>query len=328
MFKKFTLFILSFVLIIGACSFIQNKNRTNNNRIIKIGILNTPNDIAVARKSKILTQTFPGYQIKYVTFDSGVDANKALMTSSIDFATMGDTNGIVALTSNIPAKVFWLNEICQSNEELIVRKDSKIKNCQELKNKTIATPFASTSHLSLLYTLKEYHLAHQVRLLDMDTENIVAAWKRKQIDAAYTWEPTLSVLKKSGYILKNSKEIGEAGMMTGNVTLVSDRFAQQHPKLCHNFYQTLVKIHELRKIRKKEVIKLAAKQVGISYHEAKLQIQGTKWPNGHEEKTYLARNGTFLKAMNKAGKFMYANQSLNYLPKQKDYDDFVWRKND
>lgn len=324
--KKTALIILSIILLIAVGLGLNSREKAGNDKTIKIGILNTPNDIAVARKANILKKVFPGYRIKYITFDSGVDANKALMTSSIDFATMGDTNAIVALTSNIPAKLFWLNEICQTNEELIVRKDIGVKNCQDLRNKTVATPFASTSHLSLLYTLKKYQLSNKVTLLDMDTQNIVAAWKRKQIEAAYTWEPTLSVLKKNGLVLKTSKEIGEEGMMTGNVTLVSNRFAEQHPELCHRFFRALVKIHKLRMKKKDEITKLAAQQVGISDQEARLQVNGTRWPSQQEEKAYLSPNGTFLKAMNKAGEFMYANQNLNYLPGQNKYNSFVWRE--
>ena len=322
-YKKVVLFVFLIILILcnSSCSIgpVKHEDKT-----IKIGILNTPNDVAVARKAGYLKQSLPGYKIKYIVFDSGVDANKALMTNSIDFATMGDTNALVALTRNIPAKLFFINEICQTNEELVVKKDLKINNPKELANKKIATPFASTSHLSLLYILDKYKLRNKVTVLDMDTQNIVAAWKRNQIDAAYTWEPTLSELRKTGSIIVNSKDLMDEGMLTGNVTLVSDKFAKEHNKECCIIKKQLLKANNLRNKNEHKAIKLAAKQVNISCYEAKEQMLSTYWLNEKEEENNLKVCGNFLNAMKKAGYYMHKNQNLEYSPDNKQLYKFVW----
>jgi taurine transport system substrate-binding protein len=322
--KLLPIFLLMFSLLF-CCNACTKSSIQSHKKIIKIGILDTPNDVAVARKANFFNKALPNYEIKYITFDSGVDANKALMSNSIDFATMGDTNALVAVTRNIPVKLFFINEICQTNEELIVRKDANIHSIKQLAGKRIATPFASTSHLSLLYLLNLEYLQNKVTLLDMDTQNIVAAWKRRQIDAAYTWEPTLTQLKKDGIVLTSSKELEKQGMMTGNVTLVSNRFAREHPKECLIIRNELVRAHQMRSTHSSKAVTFAAKQVGIPVNEAKKQMLGTYWPSLSKEKSYLKYSGRFLNAMKKAGSFMYKNQNLEYAPDEKQLYEFVWK---
>ena len=63
-------------------------------------------------------------------------------------------------------------------------------------------PFASTSHYSLLNALKQAGLKESdVKLLDLEPNDIHAAWKRGDIDAAYVWYPELNNLVKDGKIL-------------------------------------------------------------------------------------------------------------------------------
>jgi len=59
-----------------------------------------PNDEILAKATNIIDERFAEQNIgvEYITFDSGVDANKALSADSIDFASMGHTNGVVALS--------------------------------------------------------------------------------------------------------------------------------------------------------------------------------------------------------------------------------------
>lgn len=318
-------FLLTFSL--SSCS---TKNRTKAG-VIRIGILNTPNDVAVARNKGYFQKAFPNKKITFITFDSGVDANKALMSGGVDFATMGDTNGIVALTAGIPVKLLWINEMCGSNECLIVKKDSDIKSVADLKGKRIATPFASTSHYSLMITLKKAGLEHKVKLLDMDTQNIVAAWKRGNIDAAYTWQPTLSQLQSDGRVLVDSSDLSRAGYSTANITLVSKAFLKENPKDVKTFVRVLAKTHQLRKDDYQATVKAAAKQTGISNSDADKQMRGTKWISLDEEysKDYLGNKqqlGQFIIEMQRAGDFMYGQQTISYAPTLSQFRKFVYQE--
>ncbi|WP_334333316.1 taurine ABC transporter substrate-binding protein [Companilactobacillus sp. HBUAS59544] len=323
--SRLLILILSLFLFLTACS--SGKNSDDE---IKIGILNTPNDVAVARNLNYFQKEFPNQKLKFITFDSGVDANKALMSGGVDFATMGDTNGIVALTAEIPVKLLWINEICGSNEQLIVKKKSHIESVQDLKGKKIATPFASTSHYSLMIALKKYHLENKVTILDMDTQNIVAAWKRDNIDAAYTWQPTLTQLQSDGKTLLDSSDLANWGYSTGNVTLVRKQFLENRPNDVKKFVKVLSKAHDLRKSNYQLAVKAAAKQTGISKSDADKQMEGTDWISIDQEYStdYLGDKdsvGQFVKEMQTAGEFMYGQQTISYPPKLAEFNKFTYR---
>lgn len=327
-FKRAVILVALLLLAINL-SGCSTKNEVKKNEI-RIGILNTPNDVAVARNRGYFQKAFPNKKVTFITFDSGVDANKALMSGGVDFATMGDTNGVVALTAGIPVKLLWINEMCGSNECLIVKKDSGIKTLADLKGKKIATPFASTSHYSLMITLKRAGLENKVKLLDMDTQNIVAAWKRGNIDAAYTWQPTLSQLQSDGRVLVDSSDLSKAGYSTANITLVSKAFLKHNPSDVKCFVDVLSKTHQLRKNDYKEAVKSAAKQTGISNEDADKQMRGTKWISLKEEysKNYLGDQnnlGQFVVEMKRAGDFMYDQQTISYAPTISQFRKFVYQ---
>ena len=166
---------------------------------INIGYLRVPNDEKIAKTEALFDEYFAdkGIETNFLVFDSGVEANQAFASGSIDFASMGNTNGIIALSRGLDVELIWLHEILGEIEALAVRKDSGIEKVEDLAGKSIATTFASTSHYSLLQVLNEAGIADQVQLLDMQTVDIVAAWERGDIDAAYTWQPSLGSLLKT-----------------------------------------------------------------------------------------------------------------------------------
>ena len=167
---------------------------------INIGILRVPNDENIAIRQSIFDKYFTesGIKCNFIVFDSGVDANKAFASGSIDFATMGNTNAIVALSRGLDVELIWIHEVLGDIEALAVKNGSNINKVEDLAGKKIATPFASTSHYSLLNALKIAGIEDKVQLLDMQTADIVAAWERGDIEAAYTWQPSLGELLKTG----------------------------------------------------------------------------------------------------------------------------------
>ena len=63
----------------------------------------------------------------------------------------------------------------------------------------------------------------------MQPPQIVAAWARGDIDAAYVWPPALTEIAKSGKIIADSEQIGKASVPTFD-GLVADRaWAEKTP---------------------------------------------------------------------------------------------------
>src|SRR5688572_13737301 len=115
---------------------------------INFGILRVPNDETIAIAEGLFDKYFTEKDIKcnFIIFDSGVEANKALASGSIDFATMGNTNAITALSRELDVEMVWIHEVLGEIEGLAVKNGSGINEVTDLVGQRIATPFASTSH--------------------------------------------------------------------------------------------------------------------------------------------------------------------------------------
>ena len=139
---------------------------------------------------------------------------------------------------NIPYKVAFVLDVAGDNEALVVRNGSGINTIAELKGKRIGTPFASTAHYSLLAALAQNGLsATDVQLVDLQPQAILAAWDRGDIDAAYTWLPTLDDLRKTGKDLITSRQLAKDGKPTLDLSAVSDDFAKAHPDVVNTWRQ-------------------------------------------------------------------------------------------
>ena len=69
-----------------------------------------------------------------------------------------------------------------------------------------------------------------VQLIDLQPQAILAAWERGDIDAAYTWLPTLDQLRKTGKDLITSRQLAKDGKPTLDLAAVSNEFAARAPR--------------------------------------------------------------------------------------------------
>jgi taurine transport system substrate-binding protein len=174
----------------------------------------------------------PNYNIKWTKFDSGADVNTAFIAKELDFGALGSSPVARGLSAplNIPYKVAFVLDVAGDNEALVARNGSGVDSIPQLRGKRVATPFASTAHYSLLAALSQNGLsANDVQLVDLQPQAILAAWDRGDIDAAYTWLPTLDQLRKTGKDLITSRQLAKDGKPTLDLGAVSQEFAEAHP---------------------------------------------------------------------------------------------------
>lgn len=164
------LFLVSFLFLVVGCSSKESGSSSGSGTElpdkITIGYLRLPNDEIISKEQEYHKQYFEdrGIETNFIVFDSGVEANQAFASGGVDFASMGHTNGVVALARNIDVELIWLHQILGETEGLAVRNESGIEEIADLKGKKIATTFASTSHYSLLQILKEEGIEDEVEL--------------------------------------------------------------------------------------------------------------------------------------------------------------------
>ncbi|MEV7967933.1 ABC transporter substrate-binding protein [Sphaerisporangium sp. NPDC088356] len=131
---------------------------------------------------------------------------------------------------NIPYQVAFILDVAGDNEALVARDGAGISSVGDLRGKKVGTPFASTAHYSLLAALDRAKVPESaLTVVDLEPQDILAAWTRGDIDAAYVWLPALDTLKKNGKVLVSSRELATAGNPTLDLGVVSTAFAEAHP---------------------------------------------------------------------------------------------------
>jgi len=117
-----------------------------------------------------------------------------------------------------------------------VRNGSKIEKPADLVGKKVAVPFVSTTHYSLLAALKHWKIdAGKVQIINLRPPEIIAAWQRGDIDAAYVWDPALGKAKESGKILASSADVAKWGAPTFDAWIVRKDFAEKNPQFVQQF---------------------------------------------------------------------------------------------
>lgn len=328
--RIFLIVLFLFALLLGSCAA-DTKGGADSGlpKKITIGTIRVANDKTLAQQMGFFKEFFEtkGIAVEILFFDSGTAANVAFAGDSIDFAGMGYTNGVVALSKNLNVEMIWIHEVLGANEALVVKEE--IMSVKDLRGKKVATPFSSTSHLSLVKALEMNGLSpNDVILLDMDTDDIVAAWERGDIDAAYTWEPTLSKIKQRGKVLLDSEEMAKNGVTTVNIELANKNFTKKYPDLVVDYISALAKAGELYEKDSDTAITSNAKALSITPEEAKVQMEGTIWLSRENQisEKYLGTSktpGQFHKVFEDTAKFLNETKKIDRIPTVEEINSFI-----
>src|SRR6187399_2650534 len=231
--KAFLLALVAAVLALAGCA-VDNSANDSEKDTIRIGYQSFPSGDLIVKNNRWLEEALPDYNIKWTKFDSGADVNTAFIAKELDFGALGSSPVARGLSAplNIPYKVAFVLDVAGDNEALVARNGTNIKSIADLRGKRIATPCASTAHYSLLAALSQNKLSpNDVQLVDLQPQAILAAWDRGDIDAAYTWLPTLDQLRKTGKDLITSRQLAKDGKPTLDLAAVANSFAKDHPEV-------------------------------------------------------------------------------------------------
>ncbi len=222
------------VTVAAAGCAIDHSGQDAGKATIRLAYQSFPSGDLVVKHNRWLEDALPDYNIQWTKFDSGADVNTAFIARQVDFGAIGSSPVARGLSAplNIPYQVAFVLDVAGDNEALVARNGTGIESVADLRGKRIGTAFASTAHFSLLAALAAAGLgAGDVQLIDLQPQASLAAWQRGDIDAVYTWLPTLDELRKTGKTLVSSREIAKGGKPTLDLGVVSTEFAETHPEV-------------------------------------------------------------------------------------------------
>ncbi|MBI5336515.1 taurine transport system substrate-binding protein [Mycobacterium sp. BK558] len=274
-FKALLVALVAAVLALAGCS-VDNSGQQADKPTIRIGYQSFPSGDLIVKNNKWLEEALPDWNIKWTKFDSGADVNTAFIAKELDFGALGSSPVARGLSAplNIPYKVAFVLDVAGDNEALVARNGSGIDTIAQLRGKRIGTPFASTAHYSLLAALNQNGLSpNDVQLVDLQPQAILAAWERGDIDAAYTWLPTLDQLRTSGKDLITSRQLAKDGKPTLDLGAVADDFAAQHPEVVDIWRQQEARALTLIQKDPAAASKAIAAEIGLSADEVAGQLK-------------------------------------------------------
>ncbi len=271
-----------------------------------------------------------GVKVNAVTYSAGTDINNAVVSGDVDVASFGSSPIALGIANGIDYKVVFLPYVQGGNiEALVVKNNASAGAVADLKGKTIATPFGTTSHYALLNALKLAGLSSDdVTLLDMGGQDIVAAWTRGDIDAAYIWSPALDECLKDGSIIINDGELAKQGVLIPEIGVARTEFAEKYPTLVSQYVKALINVYDLTQNNPDQAAQDVADWEGITKENAKGQVADNIWVSGENQLTgdYLGTaddKGKLSEILKTIADFHQAQGNISKSPSIKTFEDAI-----
>jgi taurine transport system substrate-binding protein len=319
--RRNALSLFAAVPVLAACG-VGGSSGDGGGRTVRIAYQNFADSTLLVKDQKTLEKALPDHTIKWTAFDSGASINTAFLGGSIDLAVIGSSPAAAGLCPplSIPYQVIELLNVIGDSEALVVREASGITKITDLAGRKIAAPFSSTSHYSLLAALELAGVdAGTVTILDLEPQNIQAAWQRGDIDGAYVWTPILSALQQDGVTLTDSAKLAAEGKPTLTFTVAGKEFADANADVLDAWLAATEEALKLIKTDPDTVAAAVSRQIGISAADALSQLKQNIYLDHAEQRgpDYFGtpdEPGKLADQLRSAAEFLYQQKKVDSVP--------------
>jgi taurine transport system substrate-binding protein len=289
-------------------------------RRLRIGYQLIPNGDLIVMDLGWLEEALPDTEIVWSKFDSGGDVNTAIIAGSIDLGLAGSSPVARGLAAplNIRYAVPWIFDVIGENESLVVKPE--ITDVAGLIGRTVATPFSSTAHYSLLAALDSADVEPgSVTIVDLEPPEIQAAWVRGDIDGAYLWTPILAELRAEGNVLVTSRQLAEQGKLTADLAVVSRTFLDSYPDAVRTWVAQQDRAVKLTRTDPDQAAQAIGRQLNLDPAEAAAQLAELVLLDASEQAgaDYLGTPdapGKLAENLHAAAEFLNAQGNLDEVP--------------
>ena len=251
--------------------------------------------------------------IAWRKFDSGAEVIAAMASGDVQIGYVGSSPLAAAAARRLPVQCFYIVGLIGEAEALVVKKDGGVMKPADLVGRKIAVPFVSTTHYSLLAALRHWQIDPKtVQVLNLRPPEIVAAWTRGDIDAAYIWDPALGKIKPTARVLTTSTEVAAWGAPTFDAWIVRSDYAAAHPDIVTGFARvTGMAYADYRKTPANwaagsEAATKIAKLTGADAADVPMLLTGYRFPLLDEQASASLLGGDTTKAVADTAAFLKA----------------------
>src|SRR3989449_3810226 len=200
----------------------------------------------------------------FVKFTAGAPMIAAAQSQSIDVAMVGTVPFLAGVASGVDWVYIGVDNEYPRAVGFVARKDSGVGSLSDLSGKTIGFFRGSTSHYAVLTVLKRQGIAtNQVKLLQLEPAQQVAAMMNRQIDVAATWEPWMQkmVHQAEGKIVAREADIG---LYTGlGVWAVRSSWLKANQETARRYLRALVMAYDTLEKDPSPALNAVMQEMGI-----------------------------------------------------------------
>jgi taurine transport system substrate-binding protein len=169
-----------------------------------------------------------GRQIDFRRFNSGAEIFAAIASGDVQIGDVGSSPFAASTSRGLEVRAVYVTSSSGRDEALVARNGSGVESLADLRGKRLAAAPVSTDHYQLLATLRQEGIPENAaQVLAIPQPEIVAGWKRGDIDAAFVWDPALGELAKTGKVLVTSQQVAERGAPTFSTFVADAKFADR-----------------------------------------------------------------------------------------------------
>ena len=272
--------------------------------VVRFGWFGGPRIWTIGKANGMFDKALAPTKVEWVQFPSGAAALTSIAAKQVDISRLGSTPTVAAIARKLPIEVFAIDGVIQTSERLIAK--GGINSVAELKGKRVAYPPGSTAHYALMAALKVNNIAPKdVTLLSLTPADMVAAWKRGDIDAGYVWGPFSHTMEgDGGKEILATQALQKNGYYVWNDYVVRKEFAEKYPHIVLKFLQTYQQCVEMYNKDREGMVKLVAQHLNQNEAAVRDTMAGLFFPSLKETVTLLGEGGPIQPAMLDTARFL------------------------
>ncbi len=273
-------------LLLAGCGGGSAPTSTKSEPTVVIGYENNGADPEMAAMAEGYFQKYmKGAHVELRYFSSGPASLAALASGSLQFMTgLGNPPAAAAIGQGVPLKVIWAQERYTTDEGLVVRQGSGVHSLKDLEGKSIALVVGSTSPFEVATAMAQQGIpASAIKFANMSPPDMVSAWERGEIDAAYVWDPAFdTMLRHQGQAILYDQDVARQAPIF-NLAVVQSSWAKAHRQLVIGFIKAEQAGVAFYRSHPAQAVRDMAKEAGITVALARTELKGYKIYTAQDE---------------------------------------------
>ena len=219
----------------------------------------------------------PGTPIRPKVFNAGPSVIEALFADELDLAYVGPNPAINGYVKSRGQALRVIAGAASGGAVLVVRDGVSIQTAKDFAGKRVATPqLGNTQDVAMRHYLLQRGLSTEerggtVRLIPMQNPDILTAFLKGAVDAAWVPEPwgARLVREAGGKIFLDERQLWPEGKFSTAVVIVSAKTLDERPEVIRRWLQAHVEVtewidshpDEAKRLVNAEIAKLTGKKL-------------------------------------------------------------------